>query len=216
MELHVPGDGDGAGGMSKIHERVNKIKALIRWLQPKAISDRVRRAQANAAERGFMMILEAVRKTQPVHQDDDPIIELGGSFPWRDPRPSTRRGYVPIEQGWVLNNAHDAQGIRLRSRSQHLQYQRFGTMKKNYPIPIRAGGNMLLFWWGSPLPWAPTRPPMLERAPGPFFMPQIIHPGLEPYGGSDFVQRAVDQVMPDLRWEWLWRLRAVTRSILHL
>lgn len=107
-------------------------------------------------------------------------------------KPSIRRGYAPIARGWQPIDIGDTDrgiSLSLKSVSQHINIQRFGTEKKNYPIPILPSG--VWFWWGAPLPWSPSRiPEYVSNAPGMFWFPQIEHPGIEPHGGEDFVRRA--------------------------
>jgi hypothetical protein len=106
-------------------------------------------------------------------------------------RPSVRHGYTPIASGWEPPNVlFTDKGVRLvlTSKSEHIDVQRFGTKKKNYSIPHGELG--VAFWWGTPLPWSPTKTANAVRAPGPFWFKQIVHPGIEPYGGKDFVARA--------------------------
>ena len=107
-------------------------------------------------------------------------------------RSSARRGYAPIASGWSpirIVPKTDGVLLTLKSTSEHINWQRLGTDKKNYPIPGLPTG--VSFWWGAPLPWAPNRiPKIVARAPGMFWFSQITHPGIEAYGGSDFVRRA--------------------------
>jgi hypothetical protein len=113
------------------------------------------------------------------------------SIPGSEERPSVRHGYVPISQGWnspEVNFTDKGVRVSITSRSEHIDVQRFGTRKKNYPIP--SGEPGVAFWWGAPLPWSPTQAKSAAVSSGPFWFKQITHPGVEPYGGSDFVARA--------------------------
>lgn len=111
------------------------------------------------------------------------------SMAWK---PSIRRGYTPIASGWQPVDIGDTEygiSLSLKSRSKHINWQRFGTPKKNYPIPNLPTG--VSFWWGAPLPWSPSEiPEYITAAPGMFWFLQIEHPGIKPYGGEDFVRRA--------------------------
>lgn len=126
-------------------------------------------------------------------------------------KPSVRRGYAPIASGWRPVDIGDTEhgiSLSLKSTSKHINWQRFPT-KKNYPIPSLPSG--VSFWWGAPLPWSPTEiPEYIAAAPGIFAFPQIEHPGIEPYGGEDFVRRAWTITRPPA----IERFRATSREIL--
>ena len=123
-------------------------------------------------------------------------VQPSGDETFVDERSSTRRGYTPIASGWKpvrITSTDDGVSLSLESTSRHINWQRLGTKTKDYSIPSLPTG--VSFWWGAPLPWAPTEVPELAAmAPGMFLFDLIIHPGIKPYGGEDFVKRAWNEI----------------------
>lgn len=74
-----------------------------------------------------------------------------------------------------------------------LEWLRFGTHK--HPVQANDPDAFLSFWWGAPLPWAPSRAPATDHAPDLFFFPEIDHPGSE---GFDWIDPLIEQVLPEL------------------
>lgn len=110
---------------------------------------------------------------------------------------TTGHSHTPIIAGWrgpFTQGAFDGATSTIENVSEHIDVQRMGTERKNYPIPIRRG--MVKFWLGTPLMW-PVRKAKF-RKPGFVRMAQVIHPGIEPHGGKDFVETVADKVRPEL------------------
>lgn len=53
-----------------------------------------------------------------------------------------------------------------------------------------SGNPYLVFWWGEPLRWAPTRAPANEVQPPAFWLPVVDHPGVQ---GFDWTKDAMEQ-----------------------
>lgn len=162
----------------KIQDDFDKMRRAIERVGDRERANRLLSTTGQTIVANFMAKLE---ETQP-----------DGSQTYVGERPSVRRGYTPIASGWQPVDIEDTDrgiSLSLKSTSQHVNIQRFGTRRKNYPIPNFPTG--VYFWWGAPLPWSPSRiPEYVARAPGMFWFPQITHPGIEPHGGEDFVRRA--------------------------
>jgi len=162
----------------KIQDDFDKLRRAIEQAGDRERANRLLTGIGRVIVEAFMVKLEQI---QP-----------DGSQTYVGERSSTRHGYTPIASGWQPVDIGDTDhgiSFSLKSVSRHINIQRFGTEKKNYPIPLLPTG--VWFWWGAPLPWAPSQvPEYIARSPGMFWFPQIQHPGIEPYGGEDFVRRA--------------------------
>lgn len=113
---------------------------------------------------------------------------------------TTGHDHTSILKGWrgpfdrpVMDGAESV----VSSASEHIDVQRSGTTAKRYPIPkVAPVTSKLEFWLGPPLKW-PVRKAKF-RKPGFVQMTQVEHPGFEPHGGRDFVERAADQARPEM------------------
>ncbi len=74
-----------------------------------------------------------------------------------------------------------------------LEWLRFGTYE--HPVPTKDPDGLVSFWWGAPLPWAPSRAPATDHAPGLFFFPGTEHHGAE---GFDWIDPLIEQALPEL------------------
>lgn len=154
--------------------------------------DKLRRAieQAGDRDRANRLLSSAGRIIMESFMAKLGEVQPDGTQTYVGQRPSVRHGYTPIASGWQPAEIEDTDhgvSLSLKSVSQHINIQRFGTEKKNYPIPLLPEG--VHFWWGAPLPWAPSQiPEIASRAPGMFWFPQIEHPGIEV--DEDFVRKA--------------------------
>ena len=181
----------------KVVDRFHILRRAIEQVNNRARTSDLLSSAHGAVRDAFMA---EIKKAQPV----DTTMAY---------KPSIRRGYTPIASGWgrglVIEKTGKGITLSLKSVSKHLKWQRFGTDKKSYPIPGVPTG--MYFWWGAPLPWTPTMiPELVERSPGMFWFSQIMHPGIEAYGGSDFVRRAWMEV----RAQAMERFKETAKTIL--
>ena len=100
----------------------------------------------------------------------------------------------PIQDSWVLpppSSERDGASGTIASESGHIEWQRYGTEKKDYPIEASGPGG-LWFWTGPPLKWPSSLPPGFVN------LPAVEHPGFGPWGGRDFVEVAAEDAEPVL------------------
>lgn len=100
---------------------------------------------------------------------------------------------------WIqdVREEDDGAEVTLFNTSEHILAQIYG-VAGGYMIPYSP--TSVKFWIGPPLRW-----PVISadfrfqvRIPGFFRFPQIEHPGFEPWGGSSFVDRAIDEIEPEI------------------
>jgi hypothetical protein len=120
--------------------------------------------------------------------------------------------HTSIGEGWRLDSPErlpDGARAVIRNVSEHVDVQRTGTTKKDYPITPGKGvagpSNSfwmpfefprLVFWLGPPLKW-PVRAARFRKG-GFFSFAQVRHPGFGPWGGKDFVEEATDESRPEM------------------
>lgn len=119
---------------------------------------------------------------------------------------TTGHQHTPISAGWrgpTSRENPDGASSSIFNVSEHIDVQRSGTEKKNYPITPRgpvgalaAEPARLVFWLGPPLKWGVRSARF--RKPGFVAMTAVTHPGIEPHGGKDFVESAADQARPGM------------------
>jgi hypothetical protein len=119
---------------------------------------------------------------------------------------TTGHQHTSISAGWrgpTSREEPDGASASVFNISEHVDVQRGGTEKKNYPITPRgpvgalaAEPARLIFWLGPPLKWGVRSARF--RKPGFVAMTAVIHPGIEPHGGRDFVESASDQARPGM------------------
>lgn len=123
---------------------------------------------------------------------------------------TTGHDHTPIYQGWVSGPIESRYGFggeggvrggarswaTIGNKSEHINVQRSGTTKKNYRIPASPDGSVT-FWLGPPLVW-PVRSPRIPGDGRFFRFREVTHPGIKPWGGSDFAERAINNAFPDM------------------
>jgi hypothetical protein len=120
--------------------------------------------------------------------------------------------HTSIGEGWRLDSPRalpDGAEAVIRNVSEHIDVQRTGTTRKNYPIPnimapARGSGPApgwkpfahpwMVFWVGPPLKWPARKKKFQSGRFGAFS--QVRHPGFGPWGGRDFVEEAADEARP--------------------
>lgn len=121
---------------------------------------------------------------------------------------STGHSHTAIQDGWRKDRSRKIRRgakMSISNSSEHIDVQRFGTIKKKYQIPLNptrgfhTPGGRLEFWLGAPLKW-PVRKAKF-RKPGFVNMALVEHPGIRPWGGSDFVERTARDVIPAMKTE---------------